>query len=413
MLAAEKMQRLGSRQRSALGWLAAGLLALSLSSCRRAQPIPPPPTVIPSEAAAAVPALLPSVQRGMSFVHSWESRGHNGYGSEASRKSLAELRALGTDWISVMPFGFMSGLDADSIRLLSDRGPGSLFAGAGESDERVQKQVADAHAAGLKVLLKPHLWIARGAWCGEIELGPPGTPGSDERWARFFQSYERYLTHYAQLAQSTGADLLSVGVELRSTTARFPTQWRNLIAKARQHYQGPLVYAANWDEVKAVTFWDALDFVGTQFYAPLAEAADSPDAVLQARLSAQLDELQAVAHKTGRKVLFTEVGYKSIRGTAVQPHLWPEHLPKGTALQVSTSAQEQAYRVFFQGLAGRDWVAGVYIWKWFSDPDSQEEDAGGFSPRGKPAAAVLQAAYAGASSGLRAAPAAPTPAPGR
>jgi len=396
-----------------MGWLAAGLLVLSLSSCRRAQPSAPPLPAVPSKSTATVPPLAPVVQRGISFVHSWESRGHNGYGSEASRKSLAELRALGTGWISVMPFGFMSGLDADSIRLLSDRGPGSLFAGAGESDERVQKQIADAHAAGLKVLLKPHLWIGRGAWCGDIDLGPPGTPGSDERWARFFQSYERYLTHYAQLAQSTGADLLSVGVELRSTSARFPTQWRDLIAKARQHYHGPLVYAANWDEVKAVPFWDALDFVGTQFYAPLAEAADSPDAVLQARLGAQLDELQAVAQKTGRKVLFTEVGYKSIRGTAVQPHLWPEHLPKGTALEVSSSAQEQAYRVFFQGLAGRDWVAGVYIWKWFSDPDSQEEDAGGFSPRGKAAAAVLQAAYAGGSSGPRAVPAASIPAPGR
>lgn len=341
-------------------------------------------------------ALSTPVQRGVSFVHSWEGRGEKGYGSEASRRSLAELRALGTTWISVMPFGFLPSLSADSIRLPDDgAGPGRLLRrSAGESDERIRRQIADAHALGIQVLLKPHLWIGGGAWCGEIN---PGTP---ERWTRFFASYERLLLHYAELAQSAGADMLAVGVELCSTTAQFADRWHELITKTRALYTGKLVYAANWDEVGRVPFWDALDFIGVQFYAPLAEAPDAPDAILAQRLSGHLDTIEQVALRTRRPVLFTEVGYKSIRATAVQPHLWPEHLSR-SALEVSDAAQAQAYRVFFSGIRSRGWVAGVYVWKWFSDPESQEEDATGFSPRGKPAEAVLRAAFSPAGTSPR------------
>ena len=187
--------------------------------------------------------------------------------------------------------------------------------------------------------------------------------------------------------------MLAVGVELGSTTARFPEAWRGLIAQTRKQYQGPLVYAANWDEVPRVAFWDALDYIGAQFYAPLADVPDAPEAMMRQRLASHLGALEQVAQRTHRQVLFTEVGYKSIRGTAVQPHLWPEHLPRDGATAVSNAAQEQAYKVFFGALARLDWVAGVYLWKWFSNPDSQEEGETGFSPRGKPAEAVVRAAY--------------------
>lgn len=339
--------------------------------------------------APSVGGLPAGVQRGISFVHSWEERGQKGYGSETSRRSLQELRSLGTTWISVMPFGFLPSLDADSVRLPDDdRGPSSLFRrSAGESDDRIRNQITDAHALGIKVLLKPHLWIGRGAWCGEIN---PGTP---ERWTRFFASYERFLLHYAELAQGAGADMMTVGVELCSTTARFADRWRELIAKTRTLYKGPLVYAANWDEVGRVPFWDSLDFIGVQFYAPLAEGPESTEAAMARRLSGHLDALLQVARRVRRSILFTEVGYKSIRGTAVQPHLWPEHLPSGGAVTADGAAQAQAYRVFFDGIRQRDWVAGVYVWKWFSNPESPEEDATGFSPRGKPAEAVLRAAF--------------------
>lgn len=389
----------GGREAARIRWtlvtrlgICSALLIGLLGACRRqprsgaGQPERP--------RAEGLQGLPANVQRGISFVHSWEGLGQKGYGSAASQISLRELRSLGTTWISVMPFGYVPSLDADSVRLPGDsRGPSGIFHhAAGESDDRVRRQIADAHALGIKVLLKPHLWIGRGAWCGEIN---PGTP---ERWTRFFASYERFLLHYAELAQGAGADMLTVGVELCSTTVQHEDRWRELIAKTRAFYKGPLVYAANWDEVGRVSFWDALDFIGVQFYAPLADGPSGPEAAMTQRMSTHLDGIEQVARRARRSVLFTEVGYKSIRGTAVQPHLWPEHLPGGGAVEVSQAAQAQAYRVFFSGIRQRDWVAGVYVWKWFSNPESQEEDATGFSPRGKPAESVLRAAFGAANS---------------
>lgn len=377
------------KDRSAWSLLCAGvaILVLAGTSCRRAK--------MPTESIAQAPdfvanvAPLPDkVQRGISFVHSWEGGGARGYGSPTSRRSLQELRTLGATWISVMPFGFVAALDADDVQFLDDdeASPGRQFRAAGETRERVRRQIADAHELGLKVFLKPHLWVRRGAWCGEIS---PSTP---ERAMRFFERYGRFVLHHARLAQDAGADLFSVGVEMCSMSSGDPARWRELIRQVRQIYHGPLVYAANWDEASRVPFWDALDYIGVQFYAPLADTVDATDAVMSARLATQLEPLGELARRTHKQVLFTEVGYKAIRGTAVQPHLWPEQLRKSD-VEISLPAQAQAYRVFFQGVRLRPWLGGVYIWKWFSDPESTEEDAGGFSPRAKPAESVLRAAF--------------------
>lgn len=367
---------------------AVGLSALVLvvwSGCRRV-PIPARPPARLAAETVGVAALPPRVQRGVSFVHSWEQGGAQGYGSPASRKSLEELHTLGANWISVMPFGFVAALDADAVHFRHEGGAATRFHTAGETDDRIYRQIADAHAQGFKVLLKPHLWVRQGSWCGSIN---PATP---ERWARFWDSYQQFILHYADVAQRAGADLLAVGVELGTTTARDPQHWRGLIAQVRQTYPGPLVYGANWDEVARVPFWDALDYIGVQFYAPLADTPDAAEAAMAARLAGHLDQLGDLAQRLGKRVLFTEVGYKAIHGTAVQPHLWPEHL-RGSAVELSGAAQAQAYRTFFHGIQGRPWVAGLYLWKWFSNPDSTEEDGAGFSPRRKPAEAVIRAAF--------------------
>ena len=208
-----------------------------------------------------------------------------------------------------------------------------------------------------------------------------------ERW---FDSYESWMLRYAGLAAEEDVDILVVGTELRSTVARSPDRWRAMIDRVRERFEGELVYAANWDAVEEVPFWDALDFVGVQFYAPLADAPGRSERDMRRRLDRELDRLGAIAGRFERQVLLTEVGYKSVENTEVRPFEWSER----SNASVNVEHQARAYRVLLDGIRERSWIGGIYWWKWFTDPDAREEGARGFSPRGKPALQILRDAYA-------------------
>jgi len=319
--------------------------------------------------------------RGMSVAHTWQQGGRNGYGTPTSRATLEALRALEVTWISLTPFGFQESLRADAVQLVTAHS-------AGESDDRLRREIEAAHAVGLKVLLKPHLWIERGEWSGQID------PGSPEAWAHWFESYRRFMMHYAALAQQTGCEMLTVGVELGSSSRAWPDHWRSLVAELRKVYAGPLVYAANWDEAYDIPWWNAVDYIGVQFYGPLTDHLEASPSELSRGLKAHLDRYDALATREGRPLLFTEVGYKSIRATAVRPHVWPEQLTSRDRVP-SEQAQALAYRVFLEAIRDRRQVAGLFWWKWFTDPNTDEEGRDGFSPRGKQAEGLLRAAFRG------------------
>src|SRR5690606_22708221 len=134
-----------------------------------------------------------------------------------------------------------------------------------------------ARARGLRVFLKPQPDLLGPGWRGEIRC-------DDERaWARWFASYRRFLLHYAAIAREERVELLAVGVELDGTRHR-EREWRALIEATRGAYPGSLVYAANWGREEDIRFWDALDLLGVDQYAPLAAGEGVPgDAELCAR----------------------------------------------------------------------------------------------------------------------------------
>ncbi len=249
----------------------------------------------------------------------------------------------------------------------------------GETDERMRREIRAARDCGLQVLLKPHIWVGGGAWRAEI---------SPEDWHTWFASYRNWILRYARMAQEEQVGILAVGTELRSSVAH-ETAWRELLTAIRTVYEGPIVYCANWDSIDQVGFWDAVDYIGVQFYPPLADTPDASEASMDARLAIHLERLGAFSEGQGRPVLLTEVGYKSTSDTAIRPYEWTE---RGHS-QVDAAAQERAYRVLFRGLQARDWLRGVYLWKWFTNPATEEEGPRGFSPRGKPAEAVIQHAF--------------------
>ncbi|MEM6955219.1 MAG: hypothetical protein AAF645_06000 [Myxococcota bacterium] len=348
--------------------------ATSLAGCGEGRPPTPAPSPsVASRSSTRIEVLLAAVHRGVCLAHSWEDGGRRGYGTETSARTLTELEDLGVDSISLTPFGFSPSLTSNEVRHVGQRS-------GGETDARMAAEFGAARARGLRVLLKPHLWVAGGAWRAEL------APAS---WTAWFDAYARWMVRYARMAEEAGVAILAVGTELRSSLA-FEQPWRTLIAQVRSVFSGKLVYCANWDALDAVPFWDALDYLGVQFYAPLASALGDSEAAMEARLGEHLAGLDRLSERVGRPMLLTEVGYKATQDTAIRPFEWTER----AASPLDLNAQARAYRVLFRGLCRCRALRGVYLWKWFTNPDTREEGPRGFSPRGKPAEAILRAAYA-------------------
>ena len=307
-------------------------------------------------------------------------------------RSLDPLVSIHADWISQTPFGWCRSLSSTQVVLSTNH---RVY--WGESDEGLAETARLARARGIKTLLKPHLWIGRGEWAGDLKMG------SEPEWEAWFASYEKFILHYAALAEREKMDALAVGTELSKSTPR-ASDWRRLISRVRSVYRGPVTYCANWQEADSIAFWDALDFIGIQAYYPVAAKARPSLPEIRSAWLPVASRLEALSKTTGKSIAFTEVGYKSVTGALIEPWKWDDGGPPDFELQ------RDAYRAMFDVFWDRPWFAGTFIWKWhpyfksgpagsrrpgeFSNPGASD-----FTPQGKPASEVLREVYGKPDSG--------------
>ena len=291
---------------------------------------------------------------------------------------FADLAAHGVTWISQTPFGWQRRADEPDFRMVTD---GRVYWGERDSGLVATARMARAH--GIRTMLKPHLWLhGEGAWPGAIAMK------NEADWAAWFARYEEFIVHYARLAEASGMDALCVGTELEGTTGR-EADWRRVIAAVRRAYHGPLVYAANWSgEFERVAFWDALDYVGVQAYFPLSAEAEASVDELVAGWTPHVARMAAVARRTGKRVIITEIGYKASDRATVEPWTWT------TTDRYNADEQARAYEAAARALWSQPWCAGFYWWKWFpaGHPEAEGRDLY-FTPQDKPAAVVLRRMY--------------------
>lgn len=322
--------------------------------------------------------------RGMNFAHAMKEG--MGYGSSASLESLKRLRTLHVNAVAVTPFGFQRRADDVEILWIGSSGKAGGH-GIGETDEAMRSVIAQAHAIGMRVLLKPHLWLRPPDWPGSIHHD------TDAQWAAWFASYRRFLLHYAEMAQSTKVEMLCIGNELTLASQR-EDEWRSLIAAVRKVYRGQLTYGANLEEVFDVRFWDAVDAIGVSAYFPLSEEARPSRPMIEKGWQPIAEKLGNLSRRWKRPVLVTELGYSSRDYATARP--WEE---RGQRLNVRLQAD--AFDAFFHAIWPQAWLAGAYLWKWESYPDHADRQAMAFAIEHKPAEAVIRDAYAADESASR------------
>ncbi len=293
----------------------------------------------------------------------------------AAQQVFDSMVAVGAEWVAVVPYAYGPGEDG---RLYWQDATWQWW---GESEQGIREQVRMAKAAGLQVMVKPHLWLEYGAFTGTYE--------AHDRPA-FEASYRDYLLTYARLAEEEAVALLCIGTELQRSIAKSPPFWSSLIDTLRAVYSGKLTYAANWDEVAHVPFWSALDLIGVNGYFPLTTAATNRVDPIIAGWKQHTDMLASLAQEHARPILFTEVGYTCAANCTVSP--WQED----RAGAPDESAQAAAYAAFFQVMHQQPWYAGCFIWKWFADENThREQRVIDFSPQGREAMGALRKAFAG------------------
>jgi len=271
-------------------------------------------------------------------------RGGQDWGSDALPAELVEMRALGANWIAIHPYARIEGDGSVRARHTGSKPP-----------EHIVGPIRDAHAAGLKILIKPHLayWGSPFGWRGEI------TFERKDELDRFWNEYEAFILELAEWTQK--ADGFVVGTELRLLQADAP-RWRALIAKVRAVTDVPLTYAANWDDYANVAFWDSLDWVGIQAYFPLTDEEDPGRAAIENGWDRWMGRLASYAAERRRPILFTELGYNQSYRAAIEP--WDY----ATDDAGSRSLQELCMSVALRSIESEDSVIGVFLWKWFLPP---------------------------------------------
>jgi hypothetical protein len=302
-----------------------------------------------------------------------------GYGSPAYERMVDEVVRLRASWVAITPFGRTWDLRPTGIDLAFE----APFA---DNRRAVLAAVRQAHARGLRVFLVPHLWVENGEWRALID------PGDDAGWARWAEAYRAFILTWAEVAREGEVDLLSVGVELRSwvTTPRAASML-SIIADVRRVYPGLLTYSANWDDVDDTLIFGALDLVGINAFYPLADHEGAgPDELAEGGRRVAV-AASALARRLSRPVLLTEFGYTTRANPAVRPWEWPDSM-KG--VKVDEQAQSEAYRALLSPFLDAPWCAGIFVWRYYADPDDVSQEAEwGFSPRGKLAELVLRDAF--------------------
>jgi len=281
---------------------------------------------------------------GVSFVASRDT---------ISSKHISPVKDVNANWASIMPFGIMREKDNPQLFYNTERHwYGERYNGSKHSIELMHKN-------GIKVMLKPQIWIVKGAFTGHI------TMQNEEDWKTFEHNYEDMILLYAQLAQETKAEIYCIGTELNSFVALRPEFWNTLIIKIKDIYKGKLTYAENWDKIDNVPFWKDVDYIGVDAYFPVNEKKTPQVEEVKKEWVTINATLEQLSKTNNKPILFTEFGYRSVDYAGKSP--WDATDIEG---QVNEDAQRNLLKGLFESVWHKPWFSGGFLWKWFHNPDA-------------------------------------------
>lgn len=286
---------------------------------------------------------------------------------------MLEIAEVNAGWIALVPFGFTRSGETD-VKFGSDR------QWWGERTEGVEDCIQRAHKAGVKVMVKPQVYMHRD-WVGHMDFD------TEEKWKKWEDSYRKYIITFAKVAADHDAEIFCVGTEYKLAAKKREAFWRSLIKEIRTFYKGEITYSSNWDGYQSVPFWDDLDYVGLSAYFPLTNDKTPSVDDLVKKWRDTKKTLKKLSRREGKPILFTEYGYMSIDKCAWRA--W-EIEKERHKLPINEQAQANALEALYSVFWKESWWAGGFMWKWFPNGMGHEgyfdKD---YTPQGKLAAKTV------------------------
>ncbi|NJL74455.1 MAG: hypothetical protein HC892_04835 [Saprospiraceae bacterium] len=291
---------------------------------------------------------------------------------------MESVKKVGAEWIAIIPYAFTRPGEP-KVHYDSNK------QWWGEGKEGCEVTIELAKAAGLKVMLKPQVWVPRG-WTGDMDFE------QDSAWVSWEKDYRNYILPMAAIAEAQKVDLFCLGTEFKIACRKRAPFWCQLIKDVRTVYKGKVTYAANWDEYLDIPFWKELDYVGVNAYFPLINAPTPDVPSIVNGWKPVIEKMERLQSKVDRPIIFTEFGYLSVAGCTY--NTW-ELEDKMHELPLNEQAQANAYEALFQAFWNKKWWQGGFVWKWFPEtPDAQARGFRDYTPQGKIGTETLKKWYA-------------------
>ena len=318
------------------------------------------------QAPAAAPAAEPPppTWRGANVVQAANAA----LGGAEARRAMRLLAGVGANSLALTPYLWQPTPDSAHVVRGGDT-PDAALAGG----------ILQARELGLKVLVKPHLWVNTGR-PGEVRHA------NDAAWRRWFTAYTAALVAMARVAQEAGAEAFSIATAIRAANTR--PEWPETIAAIRAVFRGRLLaVVADSDDAQTFPHWPLLDAVGLRIFRPLG--ADDRGEEWAAAMQREVERIDALEQRLRRRVWVAELGIRSAAGAAAHPGLSVEERASVPDQRVQAEALARWLRRL-----DRPSVEAVLLWRWLTDSHGGGASDTDFTPQGKQAEGVLLHAWA-------------------
>ena len=248
----------------------------------------------------------------------------------------------------------------------------------------------------MKVLIAPQLC------CNPIDTKNK----TNEWWDAYFSETEKFLLHFASLAQKAEADAFMYAIgswEIQDSTVDINKKWSDIWKNIRKEFSGEIgemVWVLGPEvsqepqsipSPEYITWSDQLDFilVATEF--PLSEKDNPTNEELEKRAGGVLDGIKKFYDESGLPVILRN-GYFNVKYSwkgqsfyQINSVPWigdPESKLKESVYEFNTEDHARVVNAYFKAIADRPWVIGYlhFGYTHWEDPLSAW-----MSVRGKPA----------------------------